>query len=131
MLSTIRLIAPCAAFALLWCALSGLTAAPAAAATFCLRQQGGQPDCLYEDASECRRRAFQINGLCSVNPDILLINPTNGKYCLVTSGRAVLCHYTDRDSCEQAAQRQSAVCIDSTQQGAQPDPHREVPGRQY
>jgi hypothetical protein len=104
----------------------------AQAATFCLRQQGGQPQCLYDDAAECRRRAGQINGLCTVNPDIMPVLPTNGKICLITSGLAVSCLYIDRGSCEKEAQRKKdAVCVDSTQQGVQTDPHRENPARQY
>lgn len=117
---------------LLLCCAGFMAPSLAHAATFCLRQQGGQPQCLYDDAAECRRRAAQINGLCTVNPDMIPILPTNGKICLVSSGLAVSCVYIDRGSCEKEAQRRKdSVCVDSTQQGVQTDPHRENPARQY
>jgi len=106
-------------------------AAPVQAAAFCLRLPGGQPQCLYDDATECRRRAEQLFGLCTANPDILTIIPSNGKYCVVSSGHSVQCAYPDRGSCDREAKRSNSVCIDSTQQQEQPDPHRETPNRPY
>lgn len=102
------------------------------AATFCLKIQGVlQPECIYDDAGECRARAAQINGLCTVNPDKMTITATNGQFCLITSGGAVLCSYLDRASCNKDALKQNGVCVDSTVAGAQPDLHRNMPGRLY
>ena len=108
-----------------------LAAAPAAAGTFCLKLRGEQPQCFYDDAGDCRRRAAQLNGLCTVNPDMLTITATNGQFCLVTSTRAIMCDYPDRGSCEQEARRHNGACIDSTVQGIQPNLHREDPNLPY
>ncbi len=101
------------------------------AGAFCVRPQGQQPQCLYDDAGECRRRAAQLSGVCTANPDVLTITATNGQFCLVTTGGAMLCAYLDRASCEKEADRKNGVCIDSTVQGVQPDLHRDMPGRLY
>jgi hypothetical protein len=103
----------------------------ASASTFCVRQQGGVPQCLYEDAADCRRRATEINGLCSVNPRLVSITATGGRYCVVTSERATECYYPERAACETEARRKGAVCIDSAAVPAQPDPHGEDPERRY
>lgn len=116
-------------FGLVLLLVSGSGAAQAGA--FCLKPPGQQPQCLYDDAGECRRRAAQLNGVCTANPDVLTITATNGQFCLVTTGGATLCAYLDRGSCDREAVRKNGVCIDSTVQGVQPDLHRELPGRQY
>lgn len=108
-----------------------VSAGTAHAGAFCLKPPGQQPQCLYDDAGECRRRAAQLNGVCTANPDVLTITATNGQFCLVTTGGATLCAYLDRASCDREAVRKNGVCIDSTVQGVQPDLHRELPGRQY
>ncbi len=113
-------------------ALGFMLAAPAAeAGSFCLKLQGQQPQCLYDDAAECRRRANQLNGLCTANPDMLTITATNGQFCLVASAGGVICAWQDRASCDKEAEKKNGVCIDSTVQGVQPDLHRDMPGRLY
>lgn len=101
------------------------------AGAFCVKAQGQQPQCLYDDAGECRRRAVQLNGLCTANPDVLTVTATNGQFCLVTTGGAMLCAYLDRASCDKEAVKKNGVCIDSTVGGVQPDLHRDMPGRLY
>ena len=103
----------------------------AAAAPFCLEARGLTPQCIYYDAAECRKRSFQLAGVCTANLNELTLPAGTGVFCLVNSNRVTQCIYRDRASCENVAGKMNAVCIDNATVGTQPDPYRQDPNRRY
>ena len=101
------------------------------AAPFCAEAQGLPKECNYYDATECRKRAAQLNGVCTANPAELQLQPGTGKYCLVDSSRISMCRYADRTTCENDAARQGAVCIEFPSRDVQPNPYRLDPNSKY
>jgi len=97
---------------------SGVHAAP-----FCVSQQGLNPECIYTDAIECRKRAAQMNGLCYANPAELNLQPGIGKYCVVYSDHTSSCIYTDRTSCDNDAVRNGGLCVEAPNSNVQQDPY--------
>ncbi len=110
------------------CLHSGLFAAPALGAPFCVETMALPPQCIYTDAESCRARAAQLGGQCSANPDELTVRDGTGHYCLVTSARTVACGYTDLGNCDTEARRQHAVCVPAQGRPEAPsvDPYRTV-----
>ncbi len=110
-----------------------LSATNANAAPFCVATQEIPAQCDYYDVAQCRDRANELRGVCIANQnEIILPQPSGGKYCMVDSSRTALCIYNDRDSCEDEAFRHKAVCIEAVRnQQVQPDPYQNDPSRKY
>ena len=105
----------------------------ASAAPFCVSTQGLPSECIYEDTTSCKARAFQLKGVCTVNAGEILTSYGSEKYCMVDSTRVPQCIYTDRNSCESAANNGS-VCVNNSFQNVneiQPDPYQNDPNRNY
>ena len=90
---------------------------PAIAAPFCVSTETFT-ECTYNDASLCTKRANQLNGYCTVNPNeagrvgAVSLPPSIGSYCLVTAGGgAALCIYVDEANCMRDAAQQGGGCI--------------------
>lgn len=102
------------------------------AAPFCVQAQGIPPECYYDDASQCRKRAAELKGLCVANRAELAVTAFGaGKYCMVDSHRIVQCIYIDRASCDADAARHDAACIDAPVDAVQPDLYKQEPNRKY
>jgi hypothetical protein len=112
---TLRRLAMCFAVVL----LAGAVRDPAFAERFCVTVQGLPDQCIYADATECQRRAFQLAGVCTANAAQIATPPGPGKFCLAESGRAVLCVYADRNTCIADAERRHTACVAAT---APPEP---------
>jgi hypothetical protein len=94
--------------------LTGAVPVPALAEAFCVTVQGLPDQCIYADAAECQRRAFQLGGVCTANATTIVTPPGPGKFCLAEGGRAVACVYADRNTCIADAQRRHTACIPAT-----------------
>jgi hypothetical protein len=105
-----------------------LPAPSALAAPFCLQTQSIPPQCIYFDASNCRRDATQQRGFCIVNPQEVALAPGVGAYCMVTSGGAAVCAYQDIRECSREALHQDAVCVEAPPgiAGNTPDPYQSM-----
>ena len=114
---------------LVWTGVATLTSAvwsgPAAAAPFCLQNQGMTPQCIYYDPTICQRDAQKQNAQCGTNPREVKVTAGTGQYCLVTQERVSVCHYQDLGSCLSAARNQHAVCTGSPNRSPTrpPDPY--------
>lgn len=97
------------------------------AAPFCVQVQGIPPECIYDDAVQCRKRAAELGGLCAPNAAEITIPAGTGRYCIVDSNRIVQCNYVDRTSCNNDAVRGGGACMEAPNQGVQPDPYRQDP----
>lgn len=97
----------------------------AAAAPFCLQNQGMTPQCIYYDAALCQHEAQRQNAECGINKKEVKIRGGTGQYCMVTSALVTVCHYQDRNSCVADAQRQHGACTDgpTPSPSRQPDPY--------
>lgn len=109
----------------------GLYVAPVLASPFCVSVQGIAPQCIYDDVTQCRQRAQQLNGLCTPNAAEVRLQPGVGKYCLVYSNHASMCNYSDRSTCDADAQRNGAVCMDFPSSEVQENPYRKDPNSKY
>lgn len=103
--------------------VAGFIAQGANASPFCVSQQGLNPECIYDDAVECRKRAEQMNGLCYANPIELHLQPGVGNFCVVYSNLTSSCIYSDRTSCNNDAVRNGGVCVEAPSGTIQPDPY--------
>ncbi len=97
--------------------LAGLLAVgafvPAArAALFCAQSAGGTPECVFDDARACRKRAVEMGGSCTVNREALLdVGVGASPVCLVYGPTVVQCVYNDFTTCNRAAVRNNAACV--------------------
>ena len=82
-----------------------------AAAPFCTQSQTTAPQCYYYDATNCRKDANTLGGICVVNEESINLPEGYGNYCLVISTEIVECLYLDRSSCDSEAKRQNGVCL--------------------
>ncbi|MDR3538703.1 MAG: hypothetical protein P4L71_19565 [Acetobacteraceae bacterium] len=106
--------------------LAGLAwSGAAAAAPFCLQNQGMTPQCIYYDAASCQHEAQRQNADCGINRNEVTIRGGTGQYCMVTSSLVTTCHYQDRDSCLADARRQNGACTDApaVSPSRAPDPY--------
>jgi len=101
---------------------------PAKAAPFCVQTQAVPPQCIYVDASSCNKRANQLGGTCTVNPEEVQVTGAIGHFCLLTSGLVSSCIYPSKDDCDREARHQQGVCTHTTQlpESPTPDPFRDV-----
>lgn len=95
-----------------------LPAPSALAAPFCMQTQSIPPQCIYFDASNCRRDAQRQQGFCVVNPQEVTLAPGTGAYCLIGSGGAASCDFQDIRDCSREAAHQNAVCVQAPPQAA-------------
>ncbi len=112
-------------------ALATFWAAPCRAAPFCVEVPGLFSQCIYFDAVECQRRAFQLSGVCNANPKELVLPVGTGKFCLVGQNRESQCVYSDRNTCQSAATALGGVCVDNATVGLQANPYANEPNNPY
>ncbi len=105
---------------------TALPAPSAFAAPFCLQSQVIPPQCIYDDASDCRRDAGRQGAFCVVNPEEISVNPGVGEYCVVTSTRVSSCVFQSSSDCAREAAHQRGVCVQAPPPAAAntPDPHQ-------
>lgn len=87
--------------------------------------------CDYVDAGSCQKRAAELKGICSANPKNVQPLRGVGKFCVVDSSQVAECHYSDRASCIQEAQRRKASCLETPDDLIRHDPYRQQPNRNY
>ncbi len=104
---------------------------PVNAAPFCVAIQGVPPECLYFDTNECKKRANELSGVCTVNPADFVLSKGDGRFCLVNSMRLSQCIYPDRATCDNAAGTANGICVDNTKVGVQPNPFANNPNQRY
>lgn len=97
---------------------------PALAEPFCVEAYGIPKECYYSDPEECRKRAAQMAGICTVNPDLFSFPEGEGSYCLVVAAGVVHCLYSDARSCESEAARNKGICVRNPNRRAPSDPFR-------
>lgn len=104
------------------------TPLPALGAPFCVQTQALPPQCMFYDAALCQQRAFQLGGLCAVNPAEIKLSPGLGHYCLLTSQLISSCIYTDLANCQRDATTQHGACIIAPGRPESPgaDPYRDI-----
>ncbi len=83
---------------------------PVSAAPFCVSSHGLTSECLYYDADQCRRRAQESSGLCSVNRAEVKFPRGAGTVCLIGIGGIAECIYPDVEACEKTAKKNKAIC---------------------
>ena len=89
----------------------GLIAPGAWAAPYCVQSRTIPPQCIYVDANECSKRAQQMQGSCSVNPNEIKISSAVSAYCVTDSTRNLQCGFASYDSCSSEASRRHGFCV--------------------
>ena len=101
----------------------------AVAAPFCVERQGIAPECYYIDSDQCRKRAGEISGRCTVNAEEVDFPAAYGNYCMVASGGIVQCIYVGFDDCDREAKLNKGVCtLNPERQGPPEQFQSEVDG---
>ena len=103
------------------------------AAPFCMTLQGIPPQCIYDDARDCKHRAGQLSGICTVNINEITSATGAEKFCSVDSTRTPQCLYVDRNGCENSLSNGS-ICVNNTfkKMGeVQADPYADQPNRNF
>jgi len=85
-----------------------------AAPIFCVKAPGVQPQCIYNDARQCIKKANRMSeGFCDINEDEVELPESSGYFCLVTSTRYIQCPYTSYKSCVQDIKSKNGICVAS------------------
>jgi hypothetical protein len=110
-----------------WCLIAPTTAE---AAPFCMSVLGMQPQCIYQDADNCRRDSLRQGGTCVPNPDETRLGYGSGQYCMMTAQGASVCAYLEFASCDLDARRQHGTCyFDAQRATGAPNPYAVSNGR--
>lgn len=84
---------------------------PSLGAPFCVQSQSVPPQCIYVDAASCAKRAGQLGGSCTANPNELQITSGFTEYCVLDNTRIAQCIYSSLDSCSAEASRRHGICV--------------------
>jgi hypothetical protein len=99
-------------------------AVPAHAALFCVEAIGISPQCLYDDARQCRQQALRDSGTCLVNPKAVTSTIGGERFCVVTENGLARCIFSDVANCEREAQLGNSVCMRNINPRENQNPYR-------
>lgn len=107
-------------------AMLAVLGAPASghAALYCVEAIGITPQCLYDDARQCRQQAQLASGTCMANPAAITATIGGERFCVVGFNGLARCIFMDVSNCQKEALLDNSVCMRNTQQQNEKNPYR-------